>query len=72
MQPSDFPKVLLTPSAPGAEGDFIEVHIYGSLHRQNIERLSVRKPRKKADQVLLKEIEKKLRDPSIGAKVIYT
>ncbi|MBI3671133.1 MAG: hypothetical protein HY237_15300 [Acidobacteria bacterium] len=67
-QPSDFARILLRPHVKPKEDDFIEVHIYGPLHRRNIERLVVRRP-KKTDGPLLKEIARILKDPEVGGTV---
>jgi len=42
--------------------DFIEVHVYGSIHRRNIEKVVSQKLTKKADQALAASIKRKLRD----------
>jgi hypothetical protein len=65
MQRSDFPGVLLK-SLP--KEDFIEVHIYGPLHRRNIEHVIMRRP-KKADRPLLRQIEKEFKSAGIDAIV---
>ncbi len=59
----EFAQLLANSSIP--EPDFIEVHIYGPIHRRAIQHVSGPEPREKADKVLLKSIGKKLRD--IGA-----
>lgn len=60
---AEFPKLLATSDT--ADPDFIEVHIYGPIHRRAIEHLSGPVPRRKADKVLLKSACRKLRE--IGA-----
>jgi hypothetical protein len=58
MESDAFENLLLRPAQEQVLEDFIEVHIYGSLGRDSIERLVVTKPRQKADQVILAEIER--------------
>ena len=59
----EFPQLLANPCI--APPDFIEVHIYGPIHRRAIKHISGPEPRQRADKVLLKSISKKLRE--IGA-----
>jgi hypothetical protein len=59
----EFPQLVANSAI--AEPDFIEVHIYGPIHRRAIKHISGPEPRQKADKVLLKSISKKLRE--IGA-----
>lgn len=47
---SAFPKIL------NSGKDFIEVHIYGPLHRRSLERIVLKRPAKREDEVLLKAI----------------
>lgn len=60
---SDFPKLLA--SSDTTDPDFIEVHIYGPIHRRAIKHLSGPEPRQKPDKVILKSVSKKLTE--IGA-----
>ena len=56
--PSDFSNILLSKNDDG--GDFIEVHIYGPIHRKAISRLVVKKPTKKdPDRLLHPEHQKR-------------
>jgi hypothetical protein len=61
----EFPKLLA--SSDASNSDFIEVHIYGDIHRRAIEHLGGIEPSHKVDKVLLRSITKKLKD--IGASV---
>lgn len=61
----EFPGILLT-SVDGAD-DFVEVHVYGPIHRRGIARLSGATPRKKADKVLFESVKKKLQE--VGAEI---
>jgi hypothetical protein len=56
----EFPQLLANSAIP--DPDFIEVHIYGPIHRRAIKHISGPQPRQKADKVLLKSISKKLRE----------
>ncbi|OGW46534.1 MAG: hypothetical protein A2Y66_09060 [Nitrospirae bacterium RBG_13_41_22] len=60
---TEFPKLLA--SSDTTDPDFIEVHIYGPIHRRAIKYLSGPEPRQKADKVLIKSISRKLTE--IGA-----
>ncbi len=55
MTPAEFPQVILRPAATPRGEDFIEVHVYGPLHRLNVERVATRKP-KKHDRAMIKEL----------------
>lgn len=61
--PTEFQSILV--SSPATDADFIEVHIYGPIHRRAISRLSGPEPRKKADKVILRSVLGKLKE--IGA-----
>ena len=57
----DFPSLLLDGD------DFVEVHIFGPIHRRAIERLTGKRPKQRSDRVLLKSIERKVKE--VGAQV---
>lgn len=61
----DFPEILL--SSRDKNSDFIEVHIYGPIHRRAIEHISGPEPRPKADKVLFRSVQRKIKE--IGATV---
>ncbi len=63
----EFSHILVSSSAKDA--DFIEVHIYGPIHRRSIEYLSGREPRERADKVLLKSVLQKLKDIGVSAEI---
>lgn len=65
----DFPSILMN-NSNSDDPDFIEVHIYGSIHRKAIEKVTALKPTSKADKVILKSIEKKLKDIGATLEVI--
>jgi len=60
---AEFSKLLACTNT--TDPDFIEVHIYGPIHRRAIEHLSGPKPRHKADKVMHQSICSKLKE--IGA-----
>jgi len=62
---AEFPKLLANSDI--SNPDFVEVHIYGAIHRRAIEHLCGSNPRQKADKVLLRSACRKLRE--IGATV---
>ena len=63
--PSVFPAMLISDAI--GKSDFIEVHIYGPIHRRAIKSVVVKQPNKKADKTLLKSMRKKL--AQIGASL---
>jgi hypothetical protein len=67
MQPQAFAGVMLKEGSSSVDDDFVEVHIYGSLHRKNVARMTIRKPKRKADGAILKQLEADLRE--IGATI---
>jgi len=68
MRAPDFAGILLALRPPGGEPDFVEVHIYGPLHRKSIERLVIRQPRRAAHRAILKQLTKVLRE-EVGATI---
>lgn len=66
-QSIDFSGILLCSGEDGASDEFIEVHIYGPIHRMAIEKVIGPSPTTKEDKVFWKSIKKRLRD--IGASV---
>jgi hypothetical protein len=60
---AEFPKLL----ADSDTKDFVEVHIYGPIHRRAIKHLSVSEPLQKPDKVILKSVIKKCKE--IGASM---
>jgi len=55
---SKYQSILMGSTA--RDGDFIEVHIYGPLHRRAIKHVSATEPKRAADKVLLRSMTKKL------------
>lgn len=66
---AEFADMILPGASDGKEADFIEVHIYGPLHRRAIESVSVRGTVDDSDEALLLEIERRLCD--CNARVCY-
>jgi hypothetical protein len=69
MKEKDFPQILLRSSGKPSEDEFIEVHIYGPLHRLSIERAVVREVSHPPDTALLLELKHSLEDATVGASV---
>ena len=63
-RPEDFPGILLSAGTGPSDGDFIEVHIFGSIHRRAVERV-IGPPPKRAERSLHRSLERKLRE--VGA-----
>jgi hypothetical protein len=57
---SQFPGILLVQGEVHPQPEFIEVHIWGSIHRRAIERVVGPAARSRADQVMWKSIKRKL------------
>ena len=56
-----FAQLLLRPSTRPYEEDFIEVHIFGSLHQLSVERIVAPEPKRKHDKIILKDVERILK-----------
>jgi len=67
MSSDSFAGVLVRAGASSEEDDFVEVHVYGPLHRRSVSRLAIKKPQQKVDRAILRHIEAALN--SIGATV---
>lgn len=68
-KPEDFPALLLS-TADATDADMIEVHIYGTLHRRNIEAVSITKPKRSADRALLRDLERRLAETGASLRVL--
>lgn len=64
-KPEQFPRILLTPGKDETTQDFIEVHIYGPIHRAAVEKIVGPQPRAHADKAILKSLRRKLSE--VGA-----
>lgn len=62
---ADFARILLTLGKDESDQDFIEVHIYGTIHRAAVEKVAGPEPRAHADKVILKSLKRKLKE--VGA-----
>jgi hypothetical protein len=67
---SVFPDILLDQGTTHGDSDFIEVHIYGLLHRRAIERVEGAKPVRKEDKFIWRKIRRSLE--GIGVEVMET
>jgi hypothetical protein len=59
----DFPGILISGE------DFIEVHIYGKLHRGSIERVVVRRPSTRRDRIILLEAQRVMNESGVRVEV---
>jgi hypothetical protein len=62
-KPDSYQTILVNSTIPDA--DFIEVNIYGPIHRRAVKQLSGPEPRRKADKAIFRSVLKKLRE--VGA-----
>jgi len=56
-----FPGVMMKEGATWEDDQFIEVHIYGPLHRKSIARVTVDRPKRRADIGILQDLKRVLR-----------
>lgn len=61
--PADYQSILINSGA--TDSDFIEVNIYGPIHRRAVKRVSGPEPHRKADKVIFRSMLRKLKE--IGA-----
>jgi len=57
--PSQFAGILIANKTAG-DSDYVEVHIFGNIHRLAIERVIGPKPKARPDRIIMKSIEKSL------------
>lgn len=62
---AEYPSILMHQGSGPLDDDFIEVHIWGPIHRSAIERVVGPKPRTREDRVLWKSVSRKLSE--VGA-----
>ena len=67
MEPEAFPSVMMKEGKTWEDDQFIEVHIYGPLHRRSIARLRVAESNRRADKTMLLELQRILKP--LGAAV---
>ena len=65
-----YPAILLSQEKTGQEDDFIEVHIFGPIHRRTIERVIGPKPKRKEDRVLFGSLKRKLEEVKAVLEII--
>ena len=58
--PNDYQSILM--GSRSRDGDFIEVHIFGPLHRRAIQHVNGTEPKRKADKVILGSLKRKLNE----------
>ncbi|MGH9719501.1 MAG: hypothetical protein ACRD8O_04770 [Bryobacteraceae bacterium] len=66
-KPEEFARVLTRLGGTSEDDQFIEVHIYGPLHRSSIAHAAIAKPKQKADKAIVRQLEASLR--SVGATI---
>ena len=49
--------------------DYIEVHIFGPIHRRAIEKLTGKRPKSKADRLIYRSIERKVKEIDVEVEV---
>jgi hypothetical protein len=66
--PTDaFPGILSKVGTPPARDEFVEVHIYGPLHRRSIAKAVIKRPKHAPDVVLVEAMDSQL--TSVGATI---
>lgn len=70
MQHSDFISVLIEPKRGDSDCDFIEVHIYGSIHNASIARAAGPEPTRQADRILWRQTLRKLKELGAVTEVV--
>jgi hypothetical protein len=64
--PDNYPGILLSEPTRSLEADFIEVHIYGSIHRTAVERITGPIPKDHSDRVILRSLKRKLAEVGVA------
>lgn len=70
MQHKDFVKILIEPNRNDSNCDFVEVHIYGPIHKACIARVAGPEPKSKADKVLWRQIKRKFEATNVEIEVV--
>ena len=65
----DFPGILQQSTGDTAADDFIEVNIYGPLNRRSIERILGKAPKRKADQIIVADLRRKLKSDGLSIPI---
>ncbi|MEH0293956.1 hypothetical protein V6R98_17325 [Agrobacterium sp. CCNWLW71] len=65
---SDHPSILQKDQGGTGDGDFIEVHIYGTLNRRAIEKVVGLKPKTLEDRAIWRRVKRELE--SLGAEAV--
>jgi hypothetical protein len=53
---AEFPTILMQSPNSSSEDDFIEVHIYGAVHRGTVKCLALRQANSGADKVIIEHL----------------
>ena len=64
----DFPNILMEDRRDQPDCDYVEVHIYGAVHRKSISRVEGPLPITRADKALYRQAAKKLKE--LGAQMV--
>ena len=71
VKPADFPRLLLSQRSKTRESDFMEVHIYGPIHRRALEVVHLPRPRQNndGDVAITMQIESALEEAGVKVKL---
>tara|TARA_B100000315_G_scaffold231474_1_gene242801 strand:- start:2801 stop:3646 length:846 start_codon:yes stop_codon:yes gene_type:complete len=67
---NDYSSILYCDSKKNEETDFIEVHIFGTLHRRSVEHVIVKAAKSKADKVIQRSLKNSLGEIGVSLEVI--
>lgn len=65
----EFPRILISPGKGESDQDFIEVHIYGPIHRAAVQKVTGPEPRSHADKAIIKSLRRKLREAGADLEI---
>lgn len=65
----NFADIVMEPRRGASDCDFVEVHIFGAIHRQGIKRIVGPEPAKRADRAVWKQIVRKARELGVIVEV---
>lgn len=64
-----FPDILMSPSGHTA-ADFVEVHIYGPIHRRAIAKVTGKEPKRREDRILLRSIKSRFNEINVPVETV--
>lgn len=67
-EPDSFASILREGTGK-TDSDSIEVHVYGTMHRNTIERITIKEPKRRADKVIIRSIISKLREKGVEVEI---